>query len=60
MKDIAIYIHEKTEAQQKRPATDGFLQIAACLNLITKCVRRGRRKRNLRLILSLYLKAANP
>ena len=34
MKDIAIYIHEKTEAQQKRPATDGFLQIAACLNLI--------------------------
>ena len=34
MKDIAIYIHEKTEAQQKRPATDGFLQIATCLNLI--------------------------
>nr|WP_314391454.1 alpha/beta hydrolase [uncultured Campylobacter sp.] len=34
MKYIAIYIHEKTEAQQKRPATDGFLQIAACLNLI--------------------------
>ena len=35
MKDIAIYIHGKSgSARQKRPATNGFLQIAACLNLI--------------------------
>ena len=50
----------KTNARKKHPATNRFLQIATCSDLITRLARRARRKRNLRRILISFLKTVNP
>ena len=46
--------------RERSVATNSFLQIATCSDLITRLARRARRKRNLRRILISFLKTVNP